>query len=197
MPPHVMQIVIISSFSPKMEHIAGCYIITPSFLTTLRVDLGCPVSVSLNLPVQKDEWLLAEHNEYRVAQLRQFAEHEEPGPEAAHAILLDVAVGEGWEYRSVIVDLHMAIKFPAAQAGHADRQALEPVDARPMGSSIPTWARRRSGRVRSDAARESAPAPFGQHPWCWTWPARCSIWSAGRAIGICNKKKKNKKERKL
>jgi len=56
--------------------------------------------------VQEDERLLAEHDEYRVAQLRQFAEHEEPGPEAAHAILLDVAVGEDTEYRSVIGHLH-------------------------------------------------------------------------------------------
>lgn len=81
------------------------------------MDLGCQVSVSLNLPVQKDEWLLAEHNEYRVAQLRQFAEHKEPGPEAAHAILLDVAVGEGWEYRSVIADLHMAISRTSRSCG--------------------------------------------------------------------------------
>jgi len=68
--------------------------------------------------VQEDERLLAEHDEYRVAQLRQFAEHEEPGPEAAHAILLDVAVGEGSEYRSVIgqvicIHANVGIKFPS------------------------------------------------------------------------------------
>lgn len=51
------------------------------------------------IPVQKDQRLLAQHNEYRIAQFRQLAQHKQPGPEAAHAILLNVtAKGEEGSY---------------------------------------------------------------------------------------------------
>lgn len=42
------------------------------------------------IPVQKDQRLLAQHYEYRIAQFRQLAQHKQPGPKAAHAILLNV-----------------------------------------------------------------------------------------------------------
>lgn len=64
--------------------------------------------------MQEDQGLLAEHNEYRVAQLRQLAEHEQPGPEAAHAILFDVAGGlEKGE--NINIGQWSEIKFPASQ----------------------------------------------------------------------------------
>lgn len=41
------------------------------------------------VPVQENQRLLPKHDEHRVAQLRQFWQHEHPGPETRHAILLD------------------------------------------------------------------------------------------------------------
>lgn len=46
------------------------------------------------IPVQEDQRLFAQHYEYRIAQFGQFAQHKEPGPETAHAILFNVATGE-------------------------------------------------------------------------------------------------------
>jgi len=43
------------------------------------------------IPVQEDERLLAEHDEYRVAELRQLGQHEQPRPEPGHGVILDVA----------------------------------------------------------------------------------------------------------
>lgn len=42
------------------------------------------------VPVQKDERLLPQHNEQRVAKLGQLRKHKQPRPEATNAILLDV-----------------------------------------------------------------------------------------------------------
>lgn len=44
------------------------------------------------VPVQENERLLSQHNEYCVAKFGQFGEHKQPGPETADAILFDVAV---------------------------------------------------------------------------------------------------------
>lgn len=42
------------------------------------------------VPVQKDERLLAQHDEQRVAQLGHFGQHEHGGPEAGHLVIFDV-----------------------------------------------------------------------------------------------------------
>jgi len=43
------------------------------------------------VPVQEDQWLLAKHNEDRVAELGQLRENEQPCPEAANLVVFDVA----------------------------------------------------------------------------------------------------------
>lgn len=46
------------------------------------------------VPVQENEWLLSQYNEYCIAKFGQFGEHKQPSPETANAILFDVAVNE-------------------------------------------------------------------------------------------------------
>lgn len=43
------------------------------------------------VPVQENERLLSQYNEYCIAEFGQFGEHKQPGPETADAILFDVA----------------------------------------------------------------------------------------------------------
>lgn len=38
------------------------------------------------IPMQEYERLFAQHDEYRIAKLRQFAEHEQPRPAAGYAV---------------------------------------------------------------------------------------------------------------
>ncbi len=44
------------------------------------------------VPVQKDEWLLAQYDEYGVAQFWYFRQHEHGRPEAWHFVLNDETV---------------------------------------------------------------------------------------------------------
>ncbi|CAI6351665.1 unnamed protein product [Macrosiphum euphorbiae] len=43
------------------------------------------------IPVQEDERLLAEHDEYRVTEFGQLGQHEQPRPEPRHRVILNVA----------------------------------------------------------------------------------------------------------
>lgn len=45
------------------------------------------------VPVQEDERLFSQHDEYGVAQFGKLGQHEQPRPEAGHRIVFDVAVG--------------------------------------------------------------------------------------------------------
>lgn len=46
------------------------------------------------VPVQEDERLLAQHDEHRVAELRQLGQHEHPRPEAGDLVRFDEAGSE-------------------------------------------------------------------------------------------------------
>lgn len=41
------------------------------------------------VPVQEDQRLLTQYDEHRVAELREFGQHEHPCPEAGHFVLLN------------------------------------------------------------------------------------------------------------
>jgi len=45
------------------------------------------------IPVQEDERLFAEHDEYRVTEFGQLGQHEQPRPEPRHRVILNVATG--------------------------------------------------------------------------------------------------------
>lgn len=141
--------------------------------------------------MQEDQRLLAQHNEYRVAQLRQLAQNEEPGPEAAHAVLLDVAVGletrgsvseRSESYICIAIQLSVnQPKFKADWDCNWDWQKgvqYQPGNADGVEESVVTQhmnqLRRRSG--------SSHDAKHGQH--CVPYDQRTSQLKSGKKIEL-------------